>query len=170
MKFDDSLLFGFHRLAIVGTNQSGDQPLFHPNDKNLVLICNGEIYNYINLAEKYDFSLKTGSDCEIILHMYKKFGIEQTIKSLDGVFIFEEPYLGSMFEKTSYDQIYDEHIYMFSAHSIKKIFELYHFDLIDLKRFIKIFFFFGPRPLILSRDDFFIDLFFFFLLLVIANL
>ena len=51
----------------------------------------------------------------------------------DGVFIFEEPYLGSMFEKTSYDQIYDEHIYMFSAHSIKKIFNLYNFDLIDLK-------------------------------------
>ena len=88
MKFDDSLLFGFHRLAIVGTNESGDQPLFHPNDENLVLICNGEIYNYIHLSEKYDFSLKTGSDCEIILHMYKKFGIEQTIKSLDGVFMF----------------------------------------------------------------------------------
>ena len=65
--------------------------------------------------------------------------IPDLIKGLDfllerkGLFIFEEPYLGSMYEKTSYDQIYDEHIYMFSAHSIKKIFELYHFDLIDLK-------------------------------------
>ena len=88
MKFNDSLFFGFHRLAIVGTNESGDQPLFHPNDENLVLICNGEIYNYKHLAEKHDFSLKTGSDCEIILHMYKEFGIQQTIKSLDGVFMF----------------------------------------------------------------------------------
>jgi len=85
---DDNLLFGFHRLAIVGTNESGDQPLFHPSDESLALICNGEIYNYKHLEKKYDFDLKTGSDCEIILHMYKKFGIIKTIKSLDGVFMF----------------------------------------------------------------------------------
>ena len=51
--------------------------------------------------------------------------------SKDGVFVFEEPYLGSMFEKVSYDQIYDEHIYMFSANSISKIFEKFNFYLID---------------------------------------
>ena len=48
-----------------------------------------------------------------------------------GVFIFEEPYLGSMFKKISYDQIYDEHIFMFST-SIKKIFNLYDMELIDI--------------------------------------
>ena len=41
--------------------------------------------------------------------------------SSKGVFVFEEPYLGSMFSKVSYDQIYDEHIFMFSLTSIKKI-------------------------------------------------
>ena len=46
--------------------------------------------------------------------------------------MFEEPYLGSMFEKTSYDQIYDEHIFMFSVNSIKKIFKLFNFDLINV--------------------------------------
>ena len=51
--------------------------------------------------------------------------------SSKGVFIFEEPYMGSMFSKVSYDQIYDEHIYMFSIISIKKTFELFNFDLID---------------------------------------
>ncbi len=51
--------------------------------------------------------------------------------SKEGLFIFEEPYLGSMFEKTSYDQIYDEHIFMFSLSSIKKIFNLFDFELID---------------------------------------
>tara|TARA_Y100000022_G_C13245229_1_gene374439 strand:- start:678 stop:1874 length:1197 start_codon:yes stop_codon:yes gene_type:complete len=51
--------------------------------------------------------------------------------SKEGLFIFEEPYLGSMFEKASYDQIYDEHIFMFSLSSIKKIFNLYNFELID---------------------------------------
>ena len=59
------------------------------------------------------------------------------IKSIDillskeGTFVFEEPYLGAMFDKTSYDQIYDEHIFMFSLTSIKKIFELYDFELVD---------------------------------------
>ncbi len=51
--------------------------------------------------------------------------------SKNGTFIFEEPYLGSMFEKTSYDQIYDEHIYMFSLSSISKVFSLYDFELVD---------------------------------------
>ena len=46
--------------------------------------------------------------------------------------IFEEPYLGSMFSKISYDQIYDEHIFMFSVNSIKKIFDLFDFELIDV--------------------------------------
>ena len=50
----------------------------------------------------------------------------------NGFFIFEEPYLGSMYEKISYDQIYDEHIFMFSATSIKKVFKLFNFDLIDV--------------------------------------
>lgn len=50
----------------------------------------------------------------------------------DGLFIFEEPYLGAMFNKVSYDQIYDEHIYMFSVSSIKKIFNSYDFELVDV--------------------------------------
>ena len=66
--------------------------------------------------------------------------LNDLIKGIDillsrkGVFVFEEPYLGSMYEKTSYDQIYDEHIFMFSVSSVKKIFDLYNFDLIDVKK------------------------------------
>ena len=62
---------------------------------------------------------------------------ENLIKSIDkllkkdGTLIFEEPYLGSMYEKISYDQIYDEHIYMFSASSVKKLYKRYNFVLID---------------------------------------
>jgi len=52
--------------------------------------------------------------------------------SKKGFFIFEEPYMGSMFEKVSYDQIYDEHIFMFSINSVSKIFDLYNFELIDV--------------------------------------
>lgn len=59
------------------------------------------------------------------------------IKSMDsilsdnGTIIFEEPYLGSMYKKISYDQIYDEHIYMFSISSIEQIYRMFGFQLID---------------------------------------
>ena len=49
-----------------------------------------------------------------------------------GKIIFEEPYLGSMYDKVSYDQIYDEHIFMFSATSINKIYKLHGLKLIDV--------------------------------------
>ena len=52
--------------------------------------------------------------------------------SKNGTFVFEEPYLGAMLDKVSYDQIYDEHIYMFSASSISKIFKKYKFELVDV--------------------------------------
>ena len=60
-------------------------------------------------------------------------GIDKLL-SKKGLFIFEEPYLGSMYKKTSYDQIYDEHIFMFSVSSVKKVFELFNFDLIDVQK------------------------------------
>ena len=49
----------------------------------------------------------------------------------DGVLIFEDPYLGDMIKKISYDQIYDEHVYIFSAISVKNIFASHGFELID---------------------------------------
>ena len=58
-------------------------------------------------------------------------GVDKLLKP-DGVLIFEEPYLGAMIEKTSYDQIYDEHVFIFSALSVANIFAPYGFELIDL--------------------------------------
>jgi methylation protein EvaC len=49
-----------------------------------------------------------------------------------GVLIFEDPYLGAMLEKISYDQIYDEHVYIFSAISTSNIFGKHGFELINL--------------------------------------
>lgn len=57
--------------------------------------------------------------------------IEQCL-SKKGVFVFEEPYLGSMMKKVSYDQIYDEHIYIFSVSAIDKISKNYGLRLIDV--------------------------------------
>ena len=80
------LTLGFHRLAINGLNKISDQPIVIDG---ITLICNGEIYNYKQLYEQMsDIEPKTDSDCEIIIHLYKRYGIEQTLKMLDGVFAF----------------------------------------------------------------------------------
>ena len=68
----------------------------------------------------------------VICHVPNLVELIQTIDLLlskNGKFIFEEPYMRSMFKKTSYDQIYDEHIYMFSCNSVKKIFKLFDLHL-----------------------------------------
>ena len=85
---DGGGILAFHRLAIMGITEEGNQPMKHPEDNSLTLICNGEIYNYFELADKYGFQLQTGSDSEIILFMFKQFGIKRTVEELDGVFIF----------------------------------------------------------------------------------
>ena len=77
--------FGFHRLAINGLNDESNQPLIIDE---ISLICNGEIYNYKELYELIGIKGSTDSDCEIIIHLYKKYGIEYTLQMLDGVFAF----------------------------------------------------------------------------------
>jgi methylation protein EvaC len=57
-------------------------------------------------------------------------GIDLCLRE-NGYLIFEDPYLGSMLEKVSYDQIYDEHIFIFSILSVEKIFNLFNFTLVD---------------------------------------
>ena len=68
----DNIIFGFHRLAINGLNSKSNQPF---NINNITLVCNGEIYNYKELAHTNNINLTTDSDCEIILHLYLLYGI-----------------------------------------------------------------------------------------------
>lgn len=79
------LWLGFHRLAINGLNTKSNQPF---EIADIVLVCNGEIYNYKQLATENNITLETESDCEIIIHLYKIYGIEYTLTLLDGVFSF----------------------------------------------------------------------------------
>lgn len=58
-------------------------------------------------------------------------GISHLLKN-DGVFMYEDPYLGAMIEKTSYDQIYDEHVFIFSATSVSAAFARHGMELIDV--------------------------------------
>jgi len=79
------VFLGFHRLAINGIDKTSNQPF---NIKNILLICNGEIYNYKYLYELMGITPTTNSDCEVIIHLYLKYGMEQTLQMLDGVFAF----------------------------------------------------------------------------------
>lgn len=85
-KIDDNKHMGFTRLSINDISSNGNQPLIK-ND-NYFLICNGEIYNHKILKDNNNFTTQSKSDCEIIIHMYEKYGIEHTLKNLDGVFAF----------------------------------------------------------------------------------
>ena len=83
-----NLFYAFHRLRINGLSVEGDQPMTINQNPYLSLICNGEIYNAFDVARKENFKMETGSDCEIIIHLYEKYGIDRTIRMLDGVFAF----------------------------------------------------------------------------------
>jgi len=76
---------GFHRLAINGLNPESNQPLYHGGCS---LICNGEIYNYKELYKMMGVTPNSDSDCEVIIHLYLKYGIKHTLRMLDGVFAF----------------------------------------------------------------------------------
>lgn len=82
-----SAILAHERLSIVDP-QSGGQPLYSP-DRKLVLTVNGEIYNHRDIraryAGKYDF--QTGSDCEVILALYKDKGIH-FLEEINGIFAF----------------------------------------------------------------------------------
>ncbi|MDY4551251.1 MAG: asparagine synthase B [Parabacteroides sp.] len=75
------------RLSIVDP-ASGGQPLISPDGKH-ILCVNGEIYNHRELREqlKDDYEFQTGSDCEVILALYKKKGIH-FMEDLNGIFAF----------------------------------------------------------------------------------
>ncbi len=65
-------IWGFIVWQSLGVTEEGNQPMTYPEDDSLILVCNGEIYNYLELAERYGFKLKTGSDSEFILFLFKK--------------------------------------------------------------------------------------------------
>lgn len=76
---------GFHRLSINGLDEESNQPLVIDR---VAVICNGEIYNYKELYAEHGIVPRTNSDCEVIIHLYLKYGIAKTLQLLHGVFAF----------------------------------------------------------------------------------
>ncbi|MEP5612304.1 MAG: asparagine synthase B [Cyclobacteriaceae bacterium] len=83
----DTAILAHERLAIVDP-KSGGQPLISPDGKK-VLAVNGEIYNHQEFRNelKRDYEFRTQSDCEVILVLYEKYGIE-FLNKLNGMFAF----------------------------------------------------------------------------------
>ncbi len=85
---DDDIAFGFARLSIIDL-ENGTQPLFN-EDESMVLIFNGEIYNYLELREeliKHGHIFKTHTDSEVLLHGYEQYGVKLPTM-LRGMFAF----------------------------------------------------------------------------------
>jgi len=82
-----SAILAHERLSIVDP-QSGGQPLYSP-DRRQVLAVNGEIYNHRSIRERYQgtYAFQTGSDCEVILALYRDKGIH-FLEELNGIFAF----------------------------------------------------------------------------------
>ena len=124
-------LSGFTHLGIEPSKNVADFA-----KKNNKVNVKNVFFNYFNCKKIKKFIRETDLICaaNVISHIPN---INDLIKSIDlmlskkGVFVFEEPYLGSMFKKVSYDQIYDAHIFIFSLHSVREMFAKYNLDLID---------------------------------------
>ena len=82
-----SAILAHERLSIVDP-ESGGQPLFSP-DKKQILAVNGEIYNHQEIRRQYagQYEFQTGSDCEVILALYREKGIN-FLEDLSGIFAF----------------------------------------------------------------------------------
>lgn len=83
-----SVVMGMRRLSIIDLH-SGDQPIFS-EDKKLVIVFNGEIYNYKSLREELEsngLQFDTESDTEVVLKLYESEG-EKSFRKLDGMYAF----------------------------------------------------------------------------------
>ena len=77
----------FHtRLAVVDQRVTSNQPLLSP-DGQLILICNGEIYNYQELLQELNYPYQSSSDCEAVLAVYHAEGV-RGFRRLRGMFSF----------------------------------------------------------------------------------
>lgn len=84
---EDGVGFGQRRLAIIDVSAAGHQPMTSV-DGRLVLIFNGEIYNYRELkAELSDYPFQTGTDTEVILAAYNRWG-KECVHRFNGMFAF----------------------------------------------------------------------------------
>ena len=86
---EERLYLGASRLSIVDLTSFGSQPVFN-EDKTIVLVCNGEIYNALSLKKELQVRshrFYSTTDIEVIVHLYEEMG-ELCLSKLKGLFAF----------------------------------------------------------------------------------
>ncbi len=86
---DGDIALGHRRLSIIDVSSQGDQPIFN-EDGSLVLVFNGEIYNYQGIRKKLidaGHKFKTQTDSEVLIHGYEEYGVK-LLDMLRGMFSF----------------------------------------------------------------------------------
>lgn len=86
---DEDIALGHRRLSIIDISSQGDQPIFN-EDGSLVIVFNGEIYNYKEIREKLvsaGHTFKTNTDTEVLIHGYEEYGAK-LLDKLRGMFSF----------------------------------------------------------------------------------
>jgi len=113
--------------------------------KNVADIAISKNINVINDFFDESLAKKIAGECKkadaimsanVICHIPYIHSIFSGVKLLldqEGIFVFEDPYLGEVIEKNSFDQIYDEHVFLFSALSVSKICKMHGMELIDVE-------------------------------------
>src|SRR3990167_8418255 len=83
---DENVSIGHTRLSILDISENAIQPM---QLQNSIIAFNGEIYNFKNLRERFNESIfKSNSDTEVLLRLYERYGIEETLSLIDGMFAF----------------------------------------------------------------------------------
>ncbi len=85
----DKVSLGFRRLSIIDLN-NGSQPIYN-EDKDKVIVFNGEIYNYQDLRkdlEEKGHIFASNTDTEVLIHGYEEYGIDKLLNKLRGMFAF----------------------------------------------------------------------------------
>lgn len=87
----EGVFLGHRRLSIIDITEAGSQPMLTP-DGGIAIVFNGEIYNHRDLRERLDRTAgprwRGGSDTETLIHAIRSFGMEETLRSIRGMFAF----------------------------------------------------------------------------------
>jgi len=107
MKYKEATV-GFHRLAIINKSLEGMQPFV---DNNIIFICNGEIYNYKELA--YKNNIQCVNDCMCILELFKKLSFEDFINVIKNEVVGEFAFVIMTFENEKINKIINDVFILF---------------------------------------------------------
>jgi len=86
--FEDTVFLGHNRLSIQDLSSAGNQPMWDAENE-ICIVFNGEIYNFKELRKELgEYSFKSGTDTEVIIYAYKKWGLEKALARFNGMFAF----------------------------------------------------------------------------------